>query len=159
LDASEGEGKPLDIEVSAGGVVVRKTAGGHEVALAEQDDRNTREATVRLPKGHLEDGETAEQAALREVEEEIGLVARIVAPLGEVSYIYTDRALGCEIDKRVVFYLMSWERGDAQAADGEMTRVFWTPIAGAARQLSFESERDVVQRAHALLESEHPPVL
>lgn len=159
MDASEGEREPSEVEVSAGGVVVRRNGAGYEVALAAQDDRNTSEPTVRLPKGHLEPGETAEQAALREVEEEIGLVARIIAPLGEVSYVYLDRAREREIEKRVVFFLMSWQRGDVHAADGEMTAVFWAPIEGAGAQLSFESERDVVGRAHALLESEHPPVL
>ncbi len=152
------EGTPRR-ELSAGGVVVRAAAEGLEVALAEQDDRNTRERTVRLPKGHLDPGETAEEAALREVEEEIGLTARIVAPLGEVRYAYFEESRELMISKVVHFFLMSWQSGHGHAADGEMARVFWTPLDEAADRLSFETERDVVQRARTLLESDDPPVL
>ncbi len=159
MDAGDAGKEPLETEQSAGGVVVRRSAEGFEIALAEQDDRITRERTVRLPKGHLDPGESAQQAALREVDEEVGLTARIVASLGEVSYVYFEKRRGVSIDKRVHFFLMSWQSGRGHAADGEMASVFWAPIASAAARLSFESERDVVSRARALLESGHPPVL
>lgn len=147
------------LEVSAGGVVVRRGARGLEVALALQDDRNSGERTVRLPKGHLDPGESAEQAALREVEEEVGLTARIIAPLGEVAYRYFEESREVTVSKRVHFFLMSWQSGHGHAADGEMAGVFWVALHEAAERLSYETECDVVGRAHALLESEHPPAL
>ena len=71
-------------EISAGGVVYRRVAGELEVAIAEQRDRVTAALTTRLPKGKIESGETAEEAAVREVAEEIGLESRIVGDLGSV---------------------------------------------------------------------------
>ena len=138
---------------------MRRGASGLEIALARQHDRNTGERTVRLPKGHLDTGETAEEAALREVEEEVGLSARIVASLGEVAYSYFEKTRQVTVSKVVHFFLMSWQSGHGHAADGEMSGVFWTPLAEAADRLSYETECAVVRRAHTLLESEDPPVL
>jgi len=146
-------------ETSAGGLVVRRGPGGLEVALAEQWDRNRDARTVRLPKGHLEAGETSEQAARREVAEETGLHTRVLAPLPEVTYRYFERSLGCHIDKRVRFFLMAWEAGEAQPLDGEMERVRWVALNAAGPQLSFETERSVVAAACALLDSGDPPPL
>lgn len=146
-------------EISAGGVVLRKGSAGLEVVLAEQEDRNSRGTNVRLPKGHIDPGETAEEAALREVEEEVGLEARILAPLGQVAYRYFEESLEVEVNKVVHFFLMVRVRGHGHAADGEMARVFWAPIEEAAGRLSFESERDMVERARTLLESSEPPLL
>jgi 8-oxo-dGTP pyrophosphatase MutT (NUDIX family) len=159
LDVAEDEQDTPGVEVSAGGVVVRRATTGLEVALAEQDDRNTGERTVRLPKGHLDPGESAEEAALREVEEEVGLTARIAAPLGEVAYQYFEESRAVLVSKRVHFFLMSWQSGHGHAADGEMARVYWAPLQDAADRLSYESESGVVERARALLESDHPPAL
>ena len=143
--------------ISAGGVVVRPAGDGHEVALAEQIDWNTQERTVRLPKGHLEDGETLEAAALREVEEEVGLRGRIVGRLSDVSYRFWHRAESRYVPKRVVFFLMMLESGDGHPADGEMETVFWTDFETAAQRLSFDGERAVVAEARALLASSDPP--
>ena len=159
MDVRESDEDTPGLEVSAGGVVVRRGAAGLELALALQDDRNSGERTVRLPKGHLDPGESAEEAALREVEEEVGLSARIIAPLGEVSYRYFEESREITVSKRVHFFLMSWQSGHGHAADGEMAGVFWVPLAEGADRLSYEAECDVVGRAHALLESDHPPVL
>lgn len=147
------------MERSAGGVVVRTRGDGFEVALAEQDDRNRGQRLVRLPKGHLEAGETAEQAAVREVAEETGLRARVVAPLGDTAYRYHEKALGRTVSKVVHVFLMAWEGGAGHPADGEMARVFWVPLGDAARRLAYEGERAMVRRASALLTSGDPPRL
>ena len=70
-------------ELSAGGVVCRRRERGIEVLLGEQRDRNTRQQTTRLPKGHVREGESLEQAAVREVLEETGCT---VESLGELRY-------------------------------------------------------------------------
>ena len=146
-------------EISAGGLVVRRRHMGFETALAAQWDRNREERMVRLPKGHPERGETLEETALREVVEEIGVRARIVAPLPAVTYRYFERELGRHVPKRVHFYLMTWVSGELRAADGEMECVAWVPLGNARERLSFETERDVVAAAQALLESDDPPRL
>jgi 8-oxo-dGTP pyrophosphatase MutT (NUDIX family) len=147
------------VEISAGGLVVRRGAGGFEALIAEQLDRNSGRRTVRLPKGKLDRGETLEQAALREVREEVGLVARIAAPLGDVSYTFFERRVGRQIAKRVHYYLMALVSGEAHAADGEMAAVAWCTLAEAQRRLSFDAEREIVARGRALLESRDPPAL
>lgn len=127
--------------------------------MAEQRDRNLGHETVRLPKGHLEVGETLEEAASREVAEEVGVRARVLAPLSDVAYRYVEQSDGREVAKRVHFFLMAYEDGDARPVDGEMTGVAWRPLAEAERVLTFDSERAVVARARALLDSADPPRL
>jgi len=156
LDASETGSDPR--EVSAGGVVVRPTeAGSYEVALAKQVDRNTGKRQIRLPKGHIDPGESAEEAAVREVEEEVGLTARVVAPLTDASYTFYEKKRKVHIAKVVHYFLMAWEDGDGHPADGEMDTVFWVPLAEAA--LDFDSEQAAIERARTLLDSENPPNL
>jgi 8-oxo-dGTP pyrophosphatase MutT (NUDIX family) len=146
-------------EVSAGGLVVRRATGGFEVLIAEQLDRNSGRRTIRLPKGRVDAGETLEQAALREVREEVGLVARIVAPLGAVSYTFFERRAARQIAKRVHYFLMAHAGGEAHAADGEMVAVAWCSLADAERRMTFDAERAVVARGRTLLESPDPPTL
>lgn len=146
-------------EISAGGLVVRRRPSGFEALIAEQLDRNSGRRTVRLPKGRVDAGETLEQAALREVREEVGLVARILAPLGTTSYSFFERRVGRQIAKRVHYYLMAHERGEAAPADGEMHAVEWLAIAEAERRMTFDGEREIVARGRTLLESDDPPPL
>ncbi len=146
-------------ETSAGGLVVRRGPAGIEALIAEQLDRNTGRRALRLPKGRMDAGETLEQAALREVEEEVGLRARILAPLGSVSYSFFERRLGRHVPKRVHFFLMAHEEGEARPADGEMDAVMWCSLDEAERRLTFDAERGIVARARTLLESAESPPL
>jgi 8-oxo-dGTP pyrophosphatase MutT (NUDIX family) len=146
-------------ETSAGGVVVRRGRAGAEVALAAQRDRNTGAPTVRLPKGHPEPGESLEEAALREVREEVGLGAVVLARLRDVTYHYRDVRRGRLVAKRVHFFLMRHTAGDGAPADGEMEHVFWCPLEAAEARLSFETEREVVAEARAMLDSPDGPRL
>ena len=130
-------------------MVYRRSRGITLVALGEQRDRRDGERRVRLPKGKLDGAETPEEAARREVAEETGLAARVVAPLGSVAYRYPE-ARGF-VAKRVDFFLMEAEPGALAEPDGEFERVFWCPIEEAGAQLSFEPERDVLERARARL--------
>lgn len=129
--------------------MVKRGAGGIEVALGEQRDRITGARHTRLPKGKPAAGEGLETAALREVREETGLPVRIAAPLGSVAYRYRDGH--GEVSKRVHFFLMELAPGTAGEPDGELDRIFWCPLGAAAERLSFDTERDVIERARAHL--------
>jgi 8-oxo-dGTP pyrophosphatase MutT (NUDIX family) len=132
-------------ERAAGGVVYRRGPTGVEVVIGEQTDRRTGARTHRLPKGKLGKRETPEAAALREVREETGLSARIVATLGSVEYAY--REGDAEIAKSVHFYLMELQPGAQDTPDGELEQIAWFPLGEAARILTFDTERRMVERA------------
>jgi len=138
-------------EVSAGGVVYRRVEAGIEVAIAEQRDRITHRATTRLPKGKIDPGESAEDAAVREVAEEIGLRARVVGALGSATYDYAE---GFErVRKEVHFFLMEWVPGEVLELDGEMDRTYWCAIDEAEKKLTFETEQRAIGWARARLEA------
>jgi 8-oxo-dGTP pyrophosphatase MutT (NUDIX family) len=131
-------------EVSAGGVVYRRSDDGVEVVLAA---RRTRRGDLAwgLPKGLVEPDETPEQAAIREVQEETGLEAEVEASLGEIRYFYVWE--GVRVRKAVHFFLMRATGGDVSQHDHEMEDVRWFPLAVTLRRATYKGEREVLQRA------------
>ena len=102
-----------------------------------------------LPKGHIERGETTEQAAVREVAEETGISGRITARLGSVEYTFV--ADGRLIRKRVHHFLMEALDGELSDADVEVTEVAWVPLTDLSRRLAYAGERRLVRRAVEML--------
>jgi 8-oxo-dGTP pyrophosphatase MutT (NUDIX family) len=139
-------------EFSAGGVVYRRVVGGIEIAIAEQRDRITHRTTTRLPKGKIDPGESAVDAAEREVAEEIGLRARVVGALGSVEYDYAEDSE--RVCKEVHYFLMEWVPGEALELDGEMDRTYWCAIEEAGKKLTFETEQRAIGWARAQLEAQ-----
>jgi deoxyribose-phosphate aldolase len=110
------------IERAAGGLVVRQTTAGLEVLLIDDAYGHT-----AFPKGHLEAGETWEMAAVREIEEETGIEARILAPLGRVAYdIERD---GQPIRKEVRLFLLEAidESVEPAPQQEELERAYYLP--------------------------------
>ena len=129
-------------EFSAGGVVVR----GEEVVVIVPTKRGPGGIRVLgLPKGHPEPGESAAEAALREVQEEAGVSGEIVSSLGIVEYSFERR--GRQIFKRVEFFLMEYVDGDPADHDHEVEQARWMPLAEAATALTYVGEREVVAKA------------
>jgi 8-oxo-dGTP pyrophosphatase MutT (NUDIX family) len=102
-------------------------------------------SVLGLPKGHPEKGESAEQAATREVREETGVDAELGEELGEVHYWYERK--GRQIAKRVAFYMFEYVSGDLADHDHEIEEARWMPLEQAARELTYEGEREMVLRA------------
>jgi 8-oxo-dGTP pyrophosphatase MutT (NUDIX family) len=107
---------------------------------------------LALPKGHIDPGETALQAAEREVREETGVVAELVHELGEVRYWY--RRDGRTIGKSVSFYLFSYVSGDTADHDDEVEEARWIGLREAHTELTHAAEREMVARALAYLEED-----
>ncbi|HEX4620502.1 MAG TPA: NUDIX hydrolase [Myxococcaceae bacterium] len=132
-------------EVSAGGVVVRERGGVLEVAVIRPRGRNL----WALPKGHIDEGESLEQTARREVKEETGLDTTLEKPLGEIHYTYQWR--GKSVAKRVHFFLFRYAAGEIDELDPQMRheveKARWMPLADAPRDLGYEGEREVASRA------------
>ena len=135
-------------ETSAGGLVVRRDDSGVAGALIGRLDRRGR-LRWSMPKGHIENGETTEQAAIREVAEETGINGRITARLGSVEYTFT--AQGRRIRKRVHHFLMEAVGGELSDADIEVTEVAWVPLDQIAERLAYAGERRLALRAADLL--------
>jgi periplasmic divalent cation tolerance protein len=135
-------------EFSAGGVIYRHGGDGFEIALIHVRNR------WGLPKGHIEEGERVDEAALREVREETGLEGKLVRKLGDIRYSYRDKNKAGEpirIYKRVFFYLMRYVRGDVRDHDHEADDARWFPIEQAMKLLKFATERKMVHRAITML--------
>ena len=133
-------------ETSAGGLVVDTETS--RAAVIGRLDRRGR-LMWSLPKGHIEHGETAEQAAVREVAEETGINAMVVATLGSIDYWFV--AEDRRVHKTVHHFLLRALGGELSDADGEVTEVAWVPLPDLEQWLAHADERRLVRRAAALL--------
>ena len=128
-------------EHSSGGAVITLRNGAPHVALIATRNRTR----WGLPKGAVSQGETSEQAALREVREETGLNAEIVKLLDTIEYYF--RAGDTLIRKRVDFYLMRYVSGELTPQLSEVDDVEWVELTAAIERASFESERKLLESA------------
>jgi len=136
-------------ELSAGGVVVRD---GQVIVIVPTRRGAQGQKVLGLPKGHVDPGETAEQAATREVREEAGVDADLVEKLGDVRYFY--QRDGQRIFKMVRFFLFDYRSGRVEDHDDEVEEARWMPLEEAATALSYRGEREMVQRALSAISRE-----
>jgi 8-oxo-dGTP pyrophosphatase MutT (NUDIX family) len=131
-----------DSEFSAGGVVVRDARCIVIVPTRRAADGRK---VLALPKGHPDDGESAADAALREVREETGVEARMVEKLGDVRYWYMRG--GRRISKIVSFFLLDYVSGELDDHDHEVEHAEWMALEEAARALTYKGERGMAAAA------------
>jgi 8-oxo-dGTP pyrophosphatase MutT (NUDIX family) len=152
-------------ETSAGGVVIRSRDGAWWMAAIEPPGEPSR-ATVdqpgpkarkkklvlALPKGLVDPGEKPLETALREVHEETGVTADLIAKLGDIKYVYSRTwGNGERVFKVVSFYLMAYHSGRIDQIKSEMRievmRALWIRLDDAPKLLAYKGERQMAQRA------------
>jgi 8-oxo-dGTP diphosphatase len=125
--------KPEDAEVLAAGGLVLRDGRVAVVHRPRYDDWS-------LPKGKLDEGEDFEQAALREVEEEIGLKCRLRRTLGDTTYRDRKDRL------KLVRYFEMWPESGKFTPNDEVDEVRWLPIGEAAGLLTYEFDRALIAK-------------
>ncbi|MGB9754087.1 MAG: NUDIX hydrolase [Roseiflexus castenholzii] len=133
---------------AAGCVVYRYDERGQPLILLIHDQYGK----WTLPKGHLDDGESAAEAAVREVREETGVTGEVGAFVGSVTYMVQKK--GKPYRKRVDFFLMHADGGDAvpEAEEG-ISAVAWFPPHEAQMRVGYHQIRDIIVRATKIIPS------
>jgi 8-oxo-dGTP pyrophosphatase MutT (NUDIX family) len=134
-------------ETSAGGVVYRRTGGGFVVLLIKDSYKNW-----GFPKGHVEEGEDAAAAALREISEETGLANLAMrGSIRDIDWFF--RFKGRLIHKTCHFFLLESPAGEPapQRAEG-ITAVRWLSLDDALKAVSYANAREVLRAAGAMVE-------
>jgi 8-oxo-dGTP pyrophosphatase MutT (NUDIX family) len=133
---------------SSGGVAFRRAEGDDRVEVALISTRGG--TRWQLPKGSREPGESSVETAIREVEEETGLLTKPVTFLRTIDFWYWDtyrKDPPERVHKMVDFYLLRVEGGRLSDASHEVDGVAWFTLEDAGRLLTYESERIVLAAA------------
>ncbi len=138
-------------ETSAGGLVIDGIDGPHEHQVAALIGRVDRRGRMlwSLPKGHIEQGETAEQTAIREVAEETGIEGKVLAALGSIDYWFVTE--GRRVHKTVHHYLLRFSGGELSDEDVEVSEVAWVPLHELPSRLAYADERRLAEVAGELI--------
>ena len=119
--------------------MLRNTPYGEEVMIVYR--KRYQEWT--LPKGKLKEGESFQEAAVREVQEETGCSCQLGSYVGTISYARQD------VPKVVMFWRMSVLEEDSPADTDEITRAVWLPVSAALQRLTHAQERSLLARLGA----------
>lgn len=142
----------LPVIRAAGGILLRDSLGGVEVMIVFR----ARHQDWTLPKGKLKDGESFQEAALREVEEETGCRCGLDDYLGMVSYAHHG------IPKVVMFWRMTVLEEKPRPDGEEITKALWLPVSAAIQCLTYAQEKSLLARmvpqrpAHSESEESEP---
>jgi 8-oxo-dGTP pyrophosphatase MutT (NUDIX family) len=158
-------------EISAGGVVIRKENEAWQTAAielpvasgtvhnpAKPAVRSKPKAVLCLPKGLIDPGEKALDAALREVREETGIIAAPIVKLGDIKYVYARSwGDGERVFKIVSFYLLRYESGEIDNISEDMRievgRAKWVPLKDAPQLLAYSGEKQMARHALEFVEA------
>ena len=136
-------------EVSAGGLVIDHS-GTKGLLIGRKDlkDQSGERLLWSLPKGHIEEGETPEQAAIREVQEETGIESEISKALGVIDFWFM--AGGKRIHKTVHHYLFKEVGGVLAPQISEVDDVGWFPLEEVVGLLAYPDEKKLISKAGEL---------
>jgi len=138
----------MKYEFSAGGVVYKKEGNNIYILVCQHSQHHG----WVFPKGFIGDtiaGESKEDTALREVEEETGVIGKIFAPLTPVTYWYVME--GIKRRKTVYYYIMHYLKGDITKHDWEMENVEWLLINQVEDRLTYDSDKQVWEEAKKII--------
>ena len=137
-------------QISSGGVAFRWQDSNPEIAIVSVKPSSR----WQLPKGIVDPGESPELTAVREVREEAGIEAGLLSLIETIEYWYRSTKYGKPIrfHKFVHFYLLHYRSGDAANHDHEVAEARWVRVEEAMEMLAFQSERQVVEKAKAMIE-------
>ena len=137
-------------EVSAGGLVIDSTGTmGLLIGRIDHKDSSGTKLLWSLPKGHIEAGETPEQAAIREVAEETGITSAISRSLGVIDFWFM--AGGKRIHKTVHHFIFKETGGLLAAQESEVDEVGWFPLAEVVGLLAYPDEKKLIAKNSGLL--------
>jgi 8-oxo-dGTP pyrophosphatase MutT (NUDIX family) len=106
--------------------------------------------TWTLPKGTPQPGETIEQVAMREAQEETGLEVQLIGYIGSVSYSFVRNQV--RYHKQVRHFLLEAVGGDTALHDQEYDLVQWFPVYEACRYLTYQNEVQILYQAEEMLQ-------
>ena len=133
-------------EVSAGGLVIDFSGTkGLLIGRLDQKDATREKLLWSLPKGHIEEGETPEVAAIREVAEETGIQSEISRELGVIDFWFM--AGGKRIHKTVHHYLFKEIGGKLAPQVTEVDEVRWFPLEEIVNLLAYPDEKKLIARS------------
>lgn len=134
----------MKFEFSAGGIVYKNQKDKILILVAQHSQHHG----WVFPKGLIGDqikGEKKEETAVREVEEESGIKAKIVESFKPVTYWYVFE--GEKVKKTVYYFLMEYQSGDIKNHDFEMENIEWLDINEVEKRLTYKSDKQVWQIA------------
>lgn len=136
-------------QISAGGVAFRRVGSEYEIVIISVNPSRR----WQLPKGLVDEGESPQTAALREVREEAGIETVLIEPVETVEYWYFGNKNGSRVrfHKFVHFFLMEYVSGDVANHDHEVAEARWVSIDQAIKMLDFKSEKEAVKKSSELI--------
>ncbi|MBI2195553.1 MAG: NUDIX domain-containing protein [Candidatus Levybacteria bacterium] len=142
----------MKFEFSAGGIVFKRKAKSEKLKedLLILVAQHSQHHGWVFPKGLIDKGEGKEETALREVEEETGIKAKILKPLSSTEFWYVLK--GEKIKKTVYYFLMEATGGNIEKHDKEMENVEWLPQEEVEERLTYKSEKEVWEQARKMIQ-------
>jgi 8-oxo-dGTP pyrophosphatase MutT (NUDIX family) len=145
---------PVLEQTSAGGVTFRYGSSGPEIVIISVGPQER----WQLPKGLVDPGESPEITAIREVREETGIETELISPIDTIEYWYmgSQDNRPVRFHKFVHFFLLRYKAGNVNEHDREVNEAQWVSLEEAKTLLTFKSEREIVEKAEAMIKALNP---
>jgi 8-oxo-dGTP pyrophosphatase MutT (NUDIX family) len=134
-------------EYSAGGAVYKTVKKKNKIQTLWLLVKHKNAKGWRFPKGHIEPGENARRAAIREVEEEGKVQAKSLKKIGAIGYVF--KIYQTTIKKSVTFFLMKFRKrvNEPKYEEKTVSKTGWFDYKNALRKLRFPKEKEILMRA------------